>query len=72
MISDHTELLRRNAAFHGRECPFCGERVGIEWNGQNGAHRVFACHGGNGCREQWDANDYQLSDTELETLDASR
>jgi sarcosine oxidase delta subunit len=67
-MAKHSELLRRNHAHNGVECPFCGERDGIEWNEQRGNSSVFACHGANGCKEQWDAAEYRLTDAELAEL----
>lgn len=63
------DLLAKNAAANGRECPFCGEREGIEWNGIKGSGSAYGCHGANGCKQQWDAIDYRLTDEELECAD---
>lgn len=54
-----SEWLRRNAAANGTECPFCGERDGIEWNGIKGRGSAYACHGDNGCKQQWDAEEWR-------------
>lgn len=53
------DILKRNAAAFGRECPECGEREGIESNNEQGNARSYGCHGGNGCGAQWDAVDYR-------------
>lgn len=60
------DALAKNAAANGAECPFCGERDGIEWNGIRGAASAYACNGKNGCSQQWDAADYRLTDSERE------
>lgn len=61
----HREFLIRLGAANGKECPFCGAREGIEWNGVRGDASAYGCHGGNGCGEQWDAVDWRPTDDEL-------
>jgi hypothetical protein len=61
----NSTLLAKNAAHNGRECPFCGEREGIDWNGIKGRDCGYACNGGNGCGQQWDAQDYRPTDEEM-------
>jgi hypothetical protein len=53
------EQLKLNAIANGRECPECGEREGLEWNGGKGVDCSYGCHGGNGCGHQWDASEYR-------------
>lgn len=68
MAREFTRIVCKSRANLGVECPFCGEREGIDDNGAEGSLRTYGCHGGNGCGAQWDAVDYRLTEDESESL----
>lgn len=66
------DLIDKQRAFRGEECPFCGARDWIEDNGCTGDMLTFACNGQSGCGEQWDACDYALTANEHAALMSAR
>lgn len=59
------QLVCAHEASGGRACPFCGATDGIESNGGTEYNLTYGCHGADGCCEQWDANEWVLTNQDF-------